>query len=258
MIGASMPADGLVSVLAGGKITATDIPSSPHCGRRIECRRNNAGKTSAGLKGHKQMRKKALALVAGSPADIHPEHFPAFRALLDYAAQGPGLDYANYGEPTSYRAEQRNILRDWERVCNLAREAIRLGVTDAEVIECAKHAFSGRLVWNGKDWDYCTGQYWPTEYRKAVAAVLDRAVHDRKRAQRFEPLPDREYSIAEMREIAEQRGSYFFSNARRGERMKKLSGNRIRVTTPGAYSNGGAHEAVFQFNLADGSFNVER
>jgi hypothetical protein len=203
------------------------------------------------------MRKKALALIAGTPADIHAEQFPAFRALLDYAAQGPGLDYGNYGEPTSYNSELRSIGKDWERVCNLAREAVRLGVTDAEVIECAKHSFSGRLVWNGSGWDYCTGQYWPTEYRKAVAAVLDRAVHDRKRAQKLEPLPDREYSIAEMKAIAEERGSYFFQNSRSGERKTKLKGNRIKVVTHGAYSNGGAHVAVFKFNLADASFSVE-
>lgn len=204
------------------------------------------------------MRKKALAIIAGTELDRNPEQYPAFRLLLDFAAQSPGLDYGNYGEPKSYRAELRSIGKDWERVNNNARAAISLGVTDRELIDAAPHAFSGRLTWNGKDWDYCTGQYWPTEYRKAVAVLLERVCHEKKQAQKMEPLPEREYSIAEMRAIADQRGSYFFTNGRRGERMKKLSGNRIKVTNPGVYSNGGDHVAIFRFNPADASFNVEK
>lgn len=204
------------------------------------------------------MRKRALALIAGTDLDRHPEDFPAFRALVDYAAQSTGLDYGNYGEPTSYRSELRNIGKDWERVRNLIRAAIDLGVTDAEIIAKGPHAYSGRLTWNGKEWDYCTGQYWPTEYRKAVAAILDACVHDKKLAQKFEPLPDREYSIAEMREICERSGSYFFQNSRSGERKKKLKGNRIQITTPNAYSNGEAHVAIFQFHPKTGGFEVEK
>ncbi|MGP1664800.1 MAG: hypothetical protein ACTS5I_02560 [Rhodanobacter sp.] len=205
----------------------------------------------------KKLRQRTLALIAGTDLDHRAEDFPAFRALIDYAAQSPGLDYGNYGEPTSYRAELRNIGKDWERVQNLTRAAIDLGVTDAEIIAKAPHAFSGRLEWKGDHWDYCTGQYWPTEYRKAVAAILDAVCHDKKRERKFEPLPDREYSIAEMKEIAERSGSYFFQNSRSGERKTKLKGNRIKVVTPGAYSNGGAHVAVFQFDPATGGFKVE-
>lgn len=205
-----------------------------------------------------KIRQRALALMAGTDLDRRKEDFPAFRALLDYAAQNPGLDYRNYGEPGPYRSELRSIGKDWERVQNLARAAIGLGVTDAEIIAKGPRAFSGRLTWNGKEWDYCTGQYWPTEYRKAVAAILDSCCHDKKQAQKFEPLPDREYSIAEMREINERVGGYFFQNSRSGERKTKLAGNRIRVVTPGAYSNGGAHVCIFKFNPQDGGFSVDK
>lgn len=204
-----------------------------------------------------KLRQRTLALIAGSDLDRRAEDFPAFRALIDYAMQNPGLEYRNYGEPTSYRAELRGIAKDLERVQNLARAAIDLGVTDADLIAEAPHAFSGRLSWTGKEWDYCTGQYWPTEYRKAVAALLDRCCHNKKLSKKFEPLPDREYSIAEMKEICERTGSYFFQNSRRGERKTKLKGNRIKIVTHDAYSNGGAHVAIFQFNPATGDFRVE-
>ena len=45
-------------------------------------------------------------------------------------------------------------------------------VTDAQVIEASQWAFSGRMTWTDAGWNYCTGQYWPTEYRAAVVAVL--------------------------------------------------------------------------------------
>lgn len=34
------------------------------------------------------------------------------RALAAFVAQRPGLEYSNYGDPQSYRAEMRSITRD--------------------------------------------------------------------------------------------------------------------------------------------------
>lgn len=111
----------------------------------------------------------------------------------------------------AYFAESRQIAKDWRNV--KAAVSPWHGVTDDDVIEAAQRAFSGRLSvkWeavsiNGVDMpcancgvrpgkehkrtckggnhlltgrririEYCTGQYWPTEYRKACAAVLDLA-----------------------------------------------------------------------------------
>lgn len=209
------------------------------------------------------MKARTAKALAGTPYVIMPYAFPALVALVDYAAQNPGLDYRNYGEPTSYNAESRSIRKDWVRVCEAVQEAARAGVGDKEIIEAAPQAFSGRLVWviPGPnvlgEWQYCTGQYWPTEYRKAVASVIERATHSLLQSKPVEPLPDREYSIAEMKAIAKTLGSYFFSNKRDGERMKKLSGNRIQVTQPGVYSNGEDHVSIFIFDPATGGFNVE-
>lgn len=116
-------------------------------------------------------------------ADETPAESPAIVALTAFAAQNPGLEFANYGEVSSYRSEARGIAKDWHRFVAALKEASLYGVTDADVIAASKHAFSGRLTWTGKGWDYCTGQYWPTEYRAAAATVLESATHAKKQAE---------------------------------------------------------------------------
>lgn len=106
-------------------------------------------------------------------------------ALLAWINQRPGLEFANYGDVSSYRAEQRSIARDkQEALTLLAAVRWRDSITADDLIEASRHSFSGRLsikfreVANksgpagGAIVDYCTGQYWPTEYRRAVCAVL--------------------------------------------------------------------------------------
>ena len=117
-------------------------------------------------------------------------------AVVAYAAQNPGLEYGNYASGwndkagrAAYFAESRQIAKDWRAV--KAAVSPWHGVTDDDVIEAAQRAFSGRLSVKRADdgrirIEYCTGQYWPTEYRKACAAVLDRAssiAYERKCAQ---------------------------------------------------------------------------
>ena len=108
----------------------------------------------------------------------------AARALVCYAAQNPGLEYGNYASGwndtdgrRAYFAESRYITKDCHRVRNAVRRLY--GVTNDEIIEACRRAFSGRVTMEQteKGWrvDYCTGQYWPTEYRKTVASVLEYA-----------------------------------------------------------------------------------
>ena len=108
----------------------------------------------------------------------------AARALVCYAAQHPGLEYGNYASGwndtdgrRAYFAESHQITKHWHRVRNAVRSLY--GVTNDEIIEACRRAFSGRLTMEQteKGWrvDYCSGQYWPTEYRKAVASVLEYA-----------------------------------------------------------------------------------
>jgi len=110
-------------------------------------------------------------------------------ALYTFIAQRPGLEYGNYGEPVSYRAEVRAIGRDLTQARQLLRYVeLRASITADDIIEASKRAYSGRLTIVTRDdgkvsVDYCTGQYFPTEYRKAVCAVLAAVLWDWKRTQ---------------------------------------------------------------------------
>lgn len=98
-------------------------------------------------------------------------------ALHTFAHQRPRLEYGNYGDPTSYRAEVRDITKTLHDARHLLRAVELRGSISAADILAGFDAFSGRLSWipdtnGGGELDYCTGQYWPTEYRRAVCAVL--------------------------------------------------------------------------------------
>ena len=103
-------------------------------------------------------------------------------ALAAFAATRPGLDPRNYISSWSdtegrkaYAAEVRSITKDLHHARALLT-AVRLsGITEAQLVT-AFRSFSGRLSWDGQRLDYCTGQYYPTEYRRAVCAVLASAL----------------------------------------------------------------------------------
>ena len=104
----------------------------------------------------------------------------AFRAFI---AQRSGMDWRDYGDAASYRSEQRRVTKDRHAAETLlSAVAWRDSITAEKIEEAARHAFSGRcsLVWSDKGVavDYCTGQYFPTEYRRAVAAVMASALWD--------------------------------------------------------------------------------
>lgn len=141
-------------------------------------------------------------------AGIDTAKNPAMSLLIDYAAQNPGLEFGNYGDVKPYRAELRSIGADWRRVCIALDECGTLGVTDESIIEASKHAFSGRLTWSGDHWDYCAGQYWPTEYRAAVASVLEYAAQAARQAR---PAQSRKIeTIAELKALSRENGYNWF------------------------------------------------
>ena len=113
--------------------------------------------------------------------------------MSNWIKQRPGLEFGNYGALAPYRAELRQIARDRrdaERL--LAAVAIREYITAEDLVAAFPRAYSGRLslveTTKGAQLDYCTGQYWPTEYRKAAAAVLASALWDWQRS--CMPAPD--------------------------------------------------------------------
>lgn len=110
-------------------------------------------------------------------------------ALAAFIRSRPGFDPCNYGDAASYRADQRTAARqknDAETM--LAAVRWRDSITGADLIEAARggrltivparveypnqnpdHGYSVRI-------DYCTGQYYPTEYRAGVCRVLASAL----------------------------------------------------------------------------------
>ena len=103
-------------------------------------------------------------------------------ALDDFIRQRPGLEAGNYGDAQSYNAEVRSIGKDRKDAFELlAAVGWRDSITADKLLEAAKSAYSGRLSISFDDQgrcvlDYCTGQYFPTEYRRAVCAVLSSAL----------------------------------------------------------------------------------
>jgi hypothetical protein len=105
-------------------------------------------------------------------------------ALHTFIRSRPGLEYGNYGDPVAYRSELRGITRDLREARTLLHSIERAhGITGRNLVDAAHSAFSGRLNIQQVDGDkvrinYTTGQYYPTEYRRAVAAVAASALWD--------------------------------------------------------------------------------
>lgn len=113
-------------------------------------------------------------------------------ALERWIAQRPGLEHRNYishgGDDAgrkSYFAESRSITRDRHDAERLLR-AVALTSMPVETLREGFRAYSGRLTLRegaggSVELAYCTGQYWPTEYRRAACAVLAHALWEYRR-----------------------------------------------------------------------------
>jgi hypothetical protein len=124
-------------------------------------------------------------------------------ALEKWIRQRPGLEFCNYGDVSAYRSESRSITRDLHHAqALLTAISWRDSITAEDLLEAARSSYSGRLSLvktdSGYRVDYCTGQYWPTEYRRAACAVLSSALWDRFRAD----LPDDRKTGDEIRRTA--------------------------------------------------------
>lgn len=164
---------------------------------------------------------KAQKLTIGT--DYNEKDHPAICALVDFATQNSGIQFGNYGDVASFRSEQRSIAADLKRFKAALYQASIDRVTDADVIAEAPHAFSGRLQWVGKAylrekhgidtdytprWSYCTGQYFPTEYRKAAATLLEYAA--RRVRQGRTPAKRVVVSVSELRALNAENGGCWF------------------------------------------------
>lgn len=109
------------------------------------------------------------------------------RLIAAYAAKNPGLEFGNYcsgwndkAGRAAYFADSRKITKQLQDVRDQIEEAWTVYVTSEDMQTAALRAFSGRLdfitTYGYTAIEYCTGQYWPMEYRAACAAVLEQAV----------------------------------------------------------------------------------
>lgn len=93
--------------------------------------------------------------------------------LVKFVNQRPGLDFSNYGDVSAYRSESREITKDRQDFFELfALAARRVNNLDQQLTEYLTNT-SDRLQLNKEgQLEYCTGQYFPTEYRPAANRVL--------------------------------------------------------------------------------------
>jgi len=100
-------------------------------------------------------------------------------ALTKWVSQRPGLDYGNYGDVSSYRAELRSIGKDLQHARALINYvAWRDSITAEMILKAADNGGRLSIVVKGDTVaiDYCTGQYWPTEYRPAVCRLMSSVI----------------------------------------------------------------------------------
>lgn len=196
------------------------------------------------------MKLRAQKILIGT--DYNEKDHPAICALVDFATQNSGIQFANYGERNSFRSEQRSIAADLKQFKAALYQASLDRVTDADVIAEAPHAFSGRLelvgtlsgfdderdgkrvkileasestcVVDSPDYranipkervifacSYCTGQYFPTEYRKAAATLLEYAA--RRVRQARPPTKRTVFTIADLKALNAENGGCWFEPA---------------------------------------------
>lgn len=93
--------------------------------------------------------------------------------LTKFVNQRPGLDFANYGDVKSFRNESAEITRDRTDYFELLSLAATKMPNLNSRLEAHLRETNGRLKLNENgELEYCTGQYFPTEYRPAANRVL--------------------------------------------------------------------------------------
>lgn len=92
--------------------------------------------------------------------------------LERFAKQRPGIEHMNYASPAGYRSESRQVTADLSDFRALLSAVRWRGEINANAIRAALQS-GGRLTLDDAGrLDYFTGQYFPTEYRRAACRVL--------------------------------------------------------------------------------------
>lgn len=130
--------------------------------------------------------------------------------LIAFVRQRPGLEYCNYGDIASYRKEKREItadLRDFYELLSLAQ--LRIDNLEQKITDYLKNT-SGRLKLNDlNELEYCTGQYFPTEYRPAVNRILSNLIWNSFTDEIHETANDKRKAI--KKRVSRRLMRYYFS-----------------------------------------------
>lgn len=114
--------------------------------------------------------------------------------LTRFVNQRPNLDFSNYGDVSAYRSESAEITRDRTDYFELLSFAFqRINNLNEQVEKHIKNS-SGRLTLNNDgNLEYCTGQYFPTEYRPAANRILANLIFASYRDEIEHNTPDNVY-----------------------------------------------------------------
>ena len=95
--------------------------------------------------------------------------------LTAFVKQRPGFELGNYGSWASYRADYRRVNEDRKLALALIEYINHNdGITADHIIA----ELRGRLTLENDRLEYCTGQYFPIEYRAAVCRALISVIWD--------------------------------------------------------------------------------
>jgi hypothetical protein len=117
-------------------------------------------------------------------------------AMKRHIAQRSGMEWGNYATGDYARSREafmsdyrpshlRIMLRDGKDARTMLSVLAMIAEWDGDTVVAnltnGQRAFSGRLTYDAarNEWEYVTGQYFPTEYREAACAVLASAFRDR-------------------------------------------------------------------------------
>jgi hypothetical protein len=105
------------------------------------------------------------------------------KKLIKFVDQRPGLEFCNYGNLRAFRAEQRVVSRQKREFYKLLAGLV--AVSENPDVQLFAAGASGRLTWDTKEsrWEYCTGQYFSTEFRAAACRIVADAIWSALRAQ---------------------------------------------------------------------------
>lgn len=209
-------------------------------------------------------------------------------ALEKWINQRSRADSRDYGfDPSgreAYRSEMRAIAKDGREARAALMEARAILPGDYDVLVDSFRAFSGRLSWKERPYDGCpcdggccagcrakgthylqytTGQYFPTEYRKAAKAVLETYVSAMKqKASAENPTTFAYQTIADVKAANKSIGNHWFDRGSMAffntKIVTSLIGGKYFVTSEFCdHSDGTREQTKFTVRMADSDGTID-